>query len=165
MSFVPSFLAPRRSRNAAILIAAAAILLGGCGSMRDALGLNKHAPDEFAVVTKAPLIIPPDYNLLPPKPTVEQPRETNPQAEAIQALFPEHKVAPPSQSEAMLIRKTGGDEASSDIRTKVGGETTEISNRGSDTAKILYDDTVSVPNQPPAPAIERREPVEVEDVR
>ena len=167
MSSVPSVFAPHwRGRAAwAALAAGALVLLGGCSSMKDALGISKHPPDEFAVVTKAPLIVPPNYNLMPPKPTVEQPREANPQAEAIQALFPDHKVAPPSQSEAMLIRKSGADETASNIRTKVGGETTEISDRGADTAKILYDDTVSVPGQPEQPSIERRPPVEVEQVR
>src|SRR6478672_5890781 len=43
-------------------------LLAGCNSFREATGANKDAPDEFAVVTKAPLIIPPDFNLKPPRP-------------------------------------------------------------------------------------------------
>jgi Protein of unknown function (DUF3035) len=137
-------------------------VMGGCSSFKDAMGISKHPPDEFAVVTKAPLIVPPDFNLMPPKPTVEEPRDADPQAEAIQALFPDHKVAPPSQSEAMLIKQSGGDTASSDIRSKIGGESTEISNRGADTSKILYDDSVSVPGQPKAPEIERRKPVDVE---
>jgi Protein of unknown function (DUF3035) len=166
MLSVPTIPAPRiKGRTAAIVLAAGALaLLCGCAGMKDALGISKHAPDEFAVVTKAPLIVPPDYNLLPPKPSVEQPRATNPQAEAIQALFPDHKVAPPSQSEALLIQQSGAAETSSNIRTKVGGESTEISDRGGDTTKILFDDAVTVPGQPEQPSIERRPPVAVEQV-
>ena len=37
--------------------------LMGCQSLRDAAGLQKKSPDEFAVTTKAPLVIPPDFNL------------------------------------------------------------------------------------------------------
>jgi hypothetical protein len=43
-------------------------VLVGCDSIREAAGITKEPPDEFAVVTKAPLVIPPDYNLRPPKP-------------------------------------------------------------------------------------------------
>ena len=50
------------------LLAGAVFALVGCDSIRSAAGVSKSAPDEFAVVTKAPLIIPPDYNLRPPKP-------------------------------------------------------------------------------------------------
>jgi len=143
------------------LAAGAFALMGGCQSFKDALGISKHAPDEFAVVTKSPLIVPPEFNLLPPKPSIEQPRDANPQAEAIQALFPDHPVAPPSQSEAMLLKQTGANDASSDIRTKIGGESTEISNKGGDTAKILFDNTVNVPDQPQEPDIERLAPKDV----
>jgi hypothetical protein len=145
------------------LIIGALAMVGGCNSLRDAMGISKHPPDEFAVVTKTPLIVPPEYNLMPPKPSVEQPRDADPQAEAIQALFPDHKVAVPSASEAMLIQKSGAADTSSNIRTKVGGESTEIANRGADTAKILFDNTVSVPGAPKEPDIERRQPAPVEN--
>ena len=39
-----------------------ALALGGCAM----LGGKRTAPDEFAVVRNAPLIIPPDYTLTPP---------------------------------------------------------------------------------------------------
>ena len=42
--------------------------VGGCDSLRQEAGLTKQSPDEFAVTTKAPLIIPPDFNLRPPSP-------------------------------------------------------------------------------------------------
>ena len=42
--------------------------LSACDSIRKVAGLNKKSPDEFAVTTKAPLVIPPDFNLRPPMP-------------------------------------------------------------------------------------------------
>ena len=48
--------------------ACALAALAGCESLRDAAGLTKKSPDEFAVTTKAPLVIPPDFNLRPPLP-------------------------------------------------------------------------------------------------
>ena len=43
-------------------------LLAACarGTVQNALGMGKRAPDEFAVVSRAPLILPPDYGLRPP---------------------------------------------------------------------------------------------------
>lgn len=49
------------------LLAVCALALMSCQTIRDAAGLGKQQPDEFAVVTKAPLIMPPDYNLRPPR--------------------------------------------------------------------------------------------------
>tara|TARA_B100001105_G_scaffold132900_1_gene106364 strand:- start:4383 stop:4748 length:366 start_codon:yes stop_codon:yes gene_type:complete len=39
----------------------------GCGSeLAKVLGTDKMPPDEFTILTKPPLIIPPEYNLRPP---------------------------------------------------------------------------------------------------
>lgn len=43
--------------------------------MRDTLGVNRRAPDEFKVVSRPPLSIPPDFNLRPPEPGAD-PRAT-----------------------------------------------------------------------------------------
>ena len=39
----------------AALGASLALLLGACENVKDQLGLNKSAPDEFSVLTRAPL--------------------------------------------------------------------------------------------------------------
>lgn len=39
----------------------------GCSDIRSVLGVDKSAPDEFAVVSRQPLSLPPDYNLRPPR--------------------------------------------------------------------------------------------------
>lgn len=61
--------------------------LQGCQSFRDEAGLTKQPPDEFAVTTKAPLIIPPDFNLRPPSPGAAPLNQTDPTASAEQAMF------------------------------------------------------------------------------
>jgi hypothetical protein len=47
----------------------------GCarGTVQDALGMGKRSPDEFAVVKRAPLIVPPDFDLRPPEPGAPRP--------------------------------------------------------------------------------------------
>ena len=51
------------------------ILLTGCSSARDIVGLSKQSPDEFEVVTRAPLSLPPDYGLRVPVPNFSRTRE------------------------------------------------------------------------------------------
>src|SRR5215469_2105806 len=61
--------------------------LQGCQSFRDEAGLTKQSPDEFAVTTKAPLTIPPDYNLHPPSPGAAPLNQTDPTSSAELAMF------------------------------------------------------------------------------
>jgi hypothetical protein len=57
----------------------------GCSSAKEMLGLTKRSPDEFQVVSRAPLSMPPDYSLRPPTPGAPRPQEgtTAEQAQAI----------------------------------------------------------------------------------
>ncbi len=65
------------------------VSLGGCSSLQRAMGIEKVSPDEFSIVTKAPLVIPPDYNLRPPRPGAPRAASFSPQREAHEALFGE----------------------------------------------------------------------------
>lgn len=59
-----------------ILLAILAVFtLSACEGARDAIGIGKQSPDEFAVVTRAPLSMPPDFGLRPPRPGAERPQE------------------------------------------------------------------------------------------
>ena len=51
-----------------MVILGATLLLAGCGGSKSGniLGLGKTPPDEFSVVSRAPLSRPPDYALRPP---------------------------------------------------------------------------------------------------
>jgi len=69
------------------LLAAGAVALMGCQTIRDATGMSKEGPDEFAVVTKAPLIIPPEYNLRPPRDGAPPTNQVQPTDAAKSALF------------------------------------------------------------------------------
>ena len=47
-----------------ILLAILAVFtLSACEGAREAIGIGKQSPDEFAVVTRAPLSMPPDFGL------------------------------------------------------------------------------------------------------
>jgi hypothetical protein len=70
-----------------LLVAAAGLLLAGCSSISQSLGLDPIAPDEFNVVTKAPLTLPPDFTLRPPVAGAPRPQEIQPQQQARAALL------------------------------------------------------------------------------
>jgi hypothetical protein len=61
----------------ASLVGACLLLLAlpGCSDVRSMLGMDRAGPDEFAVESRAPLLIPPDFNLRPPTPGATRPNE------------------------------------------------------------------------------------------
>ena len=73
--------------HAGLALCLCASLLSGCDSIRNAAGLSKKSPDEFAVTTKAPLVIPPDFNLRPPTPGAPPSNTRDPSTNAELALF------------------------------------------------------------------------------
>lgn len=70
-------------------VAAAGLLLAaaGCSGTRERLGLVQDPPDEFRVVSRAPLAIPPDFTLRPPRPGVARPQEGTATQQARTAVF------------------------------------------------------------------------------
>jgi len=51
------------------------LVLSGCTGFRQALGMDRVGPDEFAVESRAPLTIPPEFDLRPPQPGAPRPQE------------------------------------------------------------------------------------------
>ena len=58
-----------------LLAAGLVLALGGCEETRRVLGYDKSTPDEFRIVSRAPLSLPPDYNLRPPQPGAVRPQD------------------------------------------------------------------------------------------
>ena len=52
----------------------AAGLVSSCAEVRDAAGLAKKSPDEFQVMARPPLSLPPNFNLTPPRPGAPRPQ-------------------------------------------------------------------------------------------
>ena len=108
-----------------------ALALGGCASLFG----SGEAPDEFAVVRNAPLIIPPDYSLTPPVAGTAAVSPTEAQAQAIEALF--GGPAPRSDAETSLLERAGRDRAAIGARSVAGDPNTRIVDKGTVTAQIL----------------------------
>jgi hypothetical protein len=92
---------------AALALAGAAVSLNACGHAREALGLAKVTPDEFRVVTKAPLTLPPDYDLRPPAPGEPRPQELQPESAARLAMVGQAANTSRSDGEKLLVERAG----------------------------------------------------------
>jgi len=111
----------KTSLRAALAVAGLALMTSGCG-IGKALGGGKQAPDEFAVATKAPLVVPPDYSLRPPRPGESRPQELTPSERAQQVLLGDASAAPPSMGEQALLQKAGAFGADPNIRNLLNAE-------------------------------------------
>jgi hypothetical protein len=112
---------------ASALIAAAG--LAGCQSAGKALGLSKVTPDEFRVVTKAPLVVPPDYALRPPAPGEPRPQELQPESAARNALLGARESEVRSDGEKALVARAGAEKADPLIRYVVDDEFGDIAHK------------------------------------
>jgi hypothetical protein len=125
-----------------ILLGAGLIALGGCSDkMSRTFGLTRDAPDEYTVTTRAPLSMPPDYNLRPPRPGAARPQEQSEQQQAAEALVPQLALGTPqgttSPGQAALLQETGPP-APGDIRREVDQDARLGSNDDSFIDKVLY---------------------------
>lgn len=126
----------RRARAA--LASVALVALAGCsaiGNPFEVLSQKKKTPDEFAVLARGELRMPPSLgaSVLPePRPGAPSPLEPDPQREAILALTGSG-VAPGapasvqvSRGEAALLDAANVAAASPDIRVQLARDTTEL---------------------------------------
>ena len=105
----------------------AALPLAGCDDLNRALGRTRVIPDEFQVVSNAPLAIPPDYALRPPRVGSGRDQEQSPTDQARESVFRvgDQPIASPQTNtsltagEADLLRETGASKVSSDIRQQI----------------------------------------------
>ena len=115
-----------------VFVASGAALLASCGGTNVA---NRERPDEFAVQRQAPLVIPPDFSLVPPSPGAPRPQETSPSSQAIDALF--GGSAPRSAGENAALDAAGRTSADPGARSTVGSPDTNVVDKGSTTRDIV----------------------------
>src|SRR5688572_25390686 len=121
------FMSINRVFVAAAMVAAAG--LAGCQSTQRALGMAKGTPDEFRIVTKAPLVVPPDYALRPPAPGEPRPQELQPESAARNALLGQRDAETRSDGERLLVAKAGAEKADPLIRYVVDDEFGDIAHK------------------------------------
>jgi hypothetical protein len=127
----------------AVLLCGSLVALGGCSGdgLARTFGLTRDAPDEYTVTTRAPLSMPPDYNLRPPRPGAPRPQEQSERQQAQEALVPQTALDAPqdgaSPGQAALLQEAGPP-APSDIRNRVDQDARYAANDDSFIDKVLY---------------------------
>ncbi len=117
-----------------IVIATALVsMLAGCGSTSGVF--NRARPDEFAVARAAPLVMPPDFALSPPKAGAARPQEIDASTQALQAMF--GGPAARSASETGALNQAGANRASPGIRSDAGDPGTAVVDKGAVTRDII----------------------------
>jgi hypothetical protein len=145
------------SRGQVALVPCLALLAGlalsGCTDARKALGYDKSPPDEFRVVSRAPLSLPPDYALRPPAPGASRPQDQTSPQQARQALLgagaaPSRPALPATASagEGALLAKVGSPRNDPRIRELVDRESVALA----DADRTFFDRLVFW-QKPPEP--------------
>ena len=140
-----------RISTAILLSLISSLVLTGCEETKRAFGKTKEAPDEFAVYRRAPLSLPPDFDLRPPAPGTQRPQTVNPRNRARLALgipaeksrrvgtFNSTATANLSNGERALLILTGADTANPEIRKLVEAKSLYLfETNKSFTDKIIF---------------------------
>lgn len=119
-------------RNRAVLtLTLPALLLGGCSSM----GLfDRERPDEFAVTRAAPLVVPPDFSMVPPAPGASPSNSGEASVQAVEAMFggPAARTA----VEKGLLKDAGKNPDNS-IRSQVDDPDSQVADKGTLIADVV----------------------------
>ncbi len=130
------------------LVAAMILALSACSGVKKQLGLTKQSPDEFKVVARAPLSLPPDFSLRPPEPGIPRPQEGTTSQQAKNAVFrlnqSETEALEPiiegdgrSTGELSLLKAAGAGQSDPNIRRVLDAETLRINAEDDDFLEAL----------------------------
>ena len=128
-------------------LALAALALVGCENAREQLGLEKQAPDEFRVLSRAPLTVPPEFALRPPRPGAARPQVGTATDQARRTVFRLGDQQPSVQEiipddgrslgERAILMEAGASQVQPDIRQVVDRETQRVNEESQDFLEDL----------------------------
>ena len=112
------------------------LALSACGGGKrgGVFAARKGTPNEFVVGRSAPLVVPPDFALVPPRPGAPRPQEADSSTQALNAMF--GGQARGSTGEAALLDQAGAT-VEPGIRSEAGSPATDVVNKGAATRDIL----------------------------
>ena len=157
---------------------AALLLLAACdsNSMKSTLGMGQKAPDEFVVVSRPPLVMPPEFDLQPPQPGAEPPHIPSTEAQARKLLLgtrddtmtldefldtPDNTPAvdtavtpvivgdAPTAASANFLNKLGADTANPSIRTQLRQDIAAPPPEATEEAGSLYEQMMGEAREEP----------------
>ncbi|CAA7612491.1 DUF3035 domain-containing protein [Magnetospirillum sp. SS-4] len=133
-----------RIARAAFLAALLPLALSACSDAKRALGYEKAPPDEFQVVSRAPLSMPPDFSLRPPVAGADRPQEGTTRDQARKVITGQRGTTPiategRSQGDLAMMRRVGADSIQPDIRVLVNKENQALLDADKDFAdRIVF---------------------------
>jgi hypothetical protein len=131
----------------AVALVCAGASVSGCSTIQR--NLAPVTPDEFRVVSRAPLVVPPDYALRPPAPGEPRPQELQPEGAARAAILGANANRQVSPGERLLMTKAGADNADPLIKFVVDDEFGDLAYKDKSFAdKVMF----WRPNQPATPS-------------
>ena len=108
------------------IVLSVVLTLNACSNVRDSAGVTRKSIDEFQVVENPPLIIPPDFNLLPPDQLEEKNIDDEEKELAQEILFglDENEIQTVTQLSTMnqILSQADALDVSSSIREELDRE-------------------------------------------
>jgi Protein of unknown function (DUF3035) len=104
------------------------VALSGCTDVKRSLGYEKAPPDEFQVVQRAPLAMPPEFSLRPPSPGAVRPQEGSTRDQARSTMLGMRRSDPVSTSnrdsgDMALLKRAGAEQIQPGVRELINKET------------------------------------------
>ena len=128
-----------------ILLLLSSVLVVSCSKVRESAGVNRKNIDEFTVIENPPLVIPPDFNLLPPDQLEEKNLDKAESDLAKEILFGLEGETNNDNSELStmenILSESNADETDDSIRNEIdeqfASEKSSISKSWDDEMEIL----------------------------
>jgi hypothetical protein len=154
----------RYGTSGAVALLCAAALLSGCSGVKQQLGIGRNSPDEFTVVKRAPLSMPPDYDLRPPMEGMAPPA-TLASEQAKTALLGHPAAASAAgggTAESQLLNKMGAAKADPSIRLQINEDNgyLALQNRNLVDRLIFWQDAKTDETRVPASVIDPKKEAE-----
>ncbi|RZO35350.1 MAG: DUF3035 domain-containing protein [Rhodospirillaceae bacterium] len=132
------------NRFSVVVLMIGTLLVGACDGAREAIGIGKQSPDEFAVVTRVPLSIPPDFSLRPPRPGADRPQEAA-VTDSVRDLIiktadpkaSDRSVSTASPGESAILFKAGATNPDPNIRREINRESSILATENDSFADRL----------------------------
>jgi hypothetical protein len=127
---------PIKAFSVTCLVAALALSAGACRT-RQQQGLSPQVPDDFRVLARAALVVPPEYALRPPMPGEPRPQELDPEAQARQALIGTPLDPNATPGEQLLVQRAGGNTANPLIKDVIDDEQGDLTHKRRSFADLV----------------------------
>jgi predicted small secreted protein len=137
------------------------LLLAACDTVKKQVGVGRHSPDEFAVVKRAPLSLPPEYALRPPSADYIPPAsEATQQARSV-LMGGEASAGAATKAgsaEEAFLARAGAQQADPDIRAAINRDNGYIAlqNRTVADKLIFWGDGETNPERVPTSVVDAK---------